>query len=138
MSNEGMCSKYLSVFNMATEINELKTLAKHVSCKCKYRFDGRKCNTDQRWTNDKRWCDCKKRYVCKKDYVCSPSTCSCESEKYLASVLDYSEIMCDETIESYNKETNFSEKKSTCKKQISYILLAFLLITIVLLIAVSI
>ena len=35
---------YLSVFNMATGINEPKTLTKHVSCKCKCRFHGRKCN----------------------------------------------------------------------------------------------
>ena len=32
----------LSVFNMITGINESKKLTKHISCKCKYRFDGRK------------------------------------------------------------------------------------------------
>ena len=32
----------LSVFNKITEINELKTLTTHISCKCKCRFDGRK------------------------------------------------------------------------------------------------
>ena len=37
----------LSVFNMITVINESKTLTKHVSCECKCRFDGRKCNSDQ-------------------------------------------------------------------------------------------
>ena len=31
-----------SVFNKITEINELKTLTTHISCKCKCRFDGRK------------------------------------------------------------------------------------------------
>ena len=51
--------------------------------------------------------------------------------------------MCDEVIESYNEETktiptNFNEKKATCKTQNFYILLAFLLITIALLIAVCI
>ena len=57
--------------------------------------------------------------------------------------------MCDEIIDAdaeaklYNEEketilTNFNEKKVTCKTQNVYILLAFLLITIVLLIAVSI
>ena len=49
-----------------------------------------------------------------------------------------SAITCDEIIESYGEETNFNEKKSTCKMQNFYILLAFLLITIALLIAVSI
>ena len=47
-------------------------------------------------------------------------------------------IMCDELIESYEEETNFNKKKATCKTQNFYILLAFLLITIALLIAVSI
>ena len=52
--------------------------------------------------------------------------------------MDDSAIMCDEIIESYNEETNFNEKKVACKMQNIYILLKFLLITIVLLIAVSI
>ena len=52
--------------------------------------------------------------------------------------MDDSAITCDEIIESYDEETNFNEKKVVCKTQIFYILLAFLLITIALLIAVSI
>ena len=52
-------------------------------------------------------------------------------------------IMYDEITESYDEKiktipTSFSEKKVTCKTQNFYILLAFLLITITLLIAVSI
>ena len=43
----------LSVFNMITGINESKTLKKHISCECKYRFDEIKCHSDQRWNNDK-------------------------------------------------------------------------------------
>ena len=51
--------------------------------------------------------------------------------------------MCDEIIETFDKETktvptNFNEKSITCKTQNFYILLAFLSITIALLIAVSI
>ena len=42
----------LSVLNMITGINESKTLAKHISCKCKCRFDGRKCNSDQWWNKN--------------------------------------------------------------------------------------
>ena len=38
---------------MITEISESKTLRKHVSCKCKCKFYGRKCNPDQWWNNDK-------------------------------------------------------------------------------------
>ena len=57
--------------------------------------------------------------------------------------MDDSVIICDEVIESYDQEiktipTNFNEKKATCKMKNFYILLAFLLITKALLIAVSI
>ena len=57
--------------------------------------------------------------------------------------MDDSAIMSDEVIVSYNEgketiPTNFNEKKATCKTQNFYILLAFLLITIAILIAVSI
>ena len=31
----------VSVFNMITRMNPSKTLTKHISCKCKYKFDGR-------------------------------------------------------------------------------------------------
>ena len=34
----------LHIFNMITWINESKILVKHISYKCKYAFDGRKCN----------------------------------------------------------------------------------------------
>ena len=37
----------LSMFNMIKGINESKTSTKHISCKCKWRFDRRKCNSDQ-------------------------------------------------------------------------------------------
>ena len=46
--------------------------------------------------------------------------------------------MCDEIIESHEEETNFNEKKQPAKCKISIFYLHFLLITIVLLIAVSI
>ena len=51
--------------------------------------------------------------------------------------MDNSVIMCDEVIESYDEETNLNEKKATCKRKNFYILLAFLLITVALLIAVN-
>ena len=57
--------------------------------------------------------------------------------------MDDSAIMCVEVIELYDEETkttfkNFHEKKATFKMQNFYILLAFLLTTTTLLIAVSI
>ena len=39
----------LSGFNMITRTNESKTLTKHISCDCKHKFDGRKCNSNQQW-----------------------------------------------------------------------------------------
>ena len=42
----------LSLFNMITGINESKTLTKHISCECKCKFDGRKCNSNQWWNVD--------------------------------------------------------------------------------------
>ena len=37
----------LSVFNMITGINESETLTKLISCECKCKFDGTKCNSNQ-------------------------------------------------------------------------------------------
>ena len=130
----------LSVFNMITGINESETLTKDISCKCKCKFDRRKCNSHQCWNNNKCRCECKKRCVC---HVWNPATCSCKNGKYLASIMDDSAIICDEVIKSYDEEiktipTNFNEKNITCKTQSSYVLLTFLLITITLLIAFSI
>ena len=72
-----------------------------------------------------------------KDYIWNPSTCICENRKYLVSVMDDSVITCNEIIEE-TVPTNFNEKKAICKMQKFYILVAFLLITLALLIAVSI
>ena len=38
---------------MITGKNESKILTKDISCKCKCKFDGRKCNSNQWWNNDK-------------------------------------------------------------------------------------
>ena len=63
--------------------------------------------------------------------------------------MDDSAIICDEVIDAdahadtdveakSKNETNFNEKKATCKTQNFYVLLAFFLINIALLISVSI
>ena len=56
----------LSVFNMITGINESKTLTKHTSCRCKCKFDSRKCNSNQKWNNNKCRCECKNIIYVKK------------------------------------------------------------------------
>ena len=106
----------LSVFNMITGINESKTLTKHISCECKCRFDGRKCNSNQWWNNNKCWCECKKYNISEKDYIWNPATCNCENGKYLASIMDDSMITCDEVIKPYDEKiktipTSFNEKE---------------------------
>ena len=85
----------------------------------------------------------KKHHICEKDYVWNPAICNFENGKFLARIMDNSVIKCDKVIESYEEEiktipTNFNEKNVTRKTQSLYVLLAFLLITIALLITVSI
>ena len=60
----------VSVLNIITGINDSKILTSHKLCKCKCKFDGRKCNSNQEWNND----EC--RYECKneKKFVCAKST----------------------------------------------------------------
>ena len=45
----------LYFFSMAPGISESRTLAKHISCKCDSRFDGRRFSS-----NHNCWCECKK------------------------------------------------------------------------------
>ena len=89
----------IHVFNMITGKNESETLTEDISCECKCRFNGEKCNSDQWWNNDKCLCECKKRHVCEKDYIWNPATYSCQNGKYLGSIMDDSAITCDEIID---------------------------------------
>ena len=108
----------LSVFNMITGINESKTLTKHISCECKCKFDGRKCNSNQKSNNDKCRCECKRHHISEKDYIWNPASCGCKNGKYLANIMDDSVITCDGITESYEEETktvptNFNGTKSS-------------------------
>ena len=71
----------LSVFNMITGMNESKTLTKHISCECKCKFDGKKCNSNQWRNNYKCRYECLKIQVFEKDYVWNPAPCNCENGK---------------------------------------------------------
>ena len=126
----------LIMFNMITGIKESKTLIKHISAIVDVKLmeenliqinGGKMINANV---------SVKKVYVYEKDYIWNPAACNFEIGKYLASIMDYSVIVYDEII--YAGEKNFNEKHLTCKTQNFYILLAFLLITIKLLIAFSI
>ena len=95
-----------SEFNMVTGKNQSKTLTKHISCECKCKFDGRKCNSSQWWNNDKCWFESKKYRICEKGYIWNPATCKCKNGKYLASIIDDSVITCDAVINYKNLLTN--------------------------------
>ena len=59
----------LSAFHKITGINESKIFLKHISWKCKCKFDSGKCNSCQNWNNDKFRCECKnlqEHHSCKK------------------------------------------------------------------------
>ena len=85
------------MFSIIIEINQSKTLTKHISCKSKYKFDKTKCNSNQWCNNDKCWCEFKKHHIFEKDCLWNPSTCSCKNGKYSASILADSMIICNET-----------------------------------------
>ena len=67
---------------MITEINESKTLTKHISWENKCRFDGRICNSNQKWNNDKCRYKCKnpkEHHACEKDYFWNHAICICKN-----------------------------------------------------------
>ena len=81
----------------------IKDLIKHISCKCKCKFDGGKCKSNQKWNKNECRCECKnpkKDRVCEKYYIWNSATCNCENGKYLASTIDDSVITCNEIINS--------------------------------------
>ena len=70
----------LSVLNMITGLNESKILTKHISYECKCKFDGKKCNWNQKWNNDKCRHDCKnpeEHNAYEKVYIWNPTTYRC-------------------------------------------------------------
>ena len=59
----------LNVVNMIIRVNVSKALTEHNSCDCKCELDGRKCNSDQKWSKDLCLNECTnstKHHVCKK------------------------------------------------------------------------
>ena len=81
-----MCSKKktnlnIHVFNMVTGKHESKVLAKDISCKWKCKFDGRKCNSNQKRNNNKCQRECKKHHICEKYYIWNLATGNCENGK---------------------------------------------------------
>ena len=92
------------------------------------------------WNDNECCCECKNNNISEKDYIWNPATCSCEKGKYWASIIVDSGITRDEIIDVETKTIpiNFKWVKEPVKHNISIFLLTFLLITILLLVAVSI
>ena len=77
-----------------------------MSCKCKYKFDDRKCNSNQRYNNSGI------TSCVRKIWIWNPATCSCKNGKYLASFIDDSVTTCDQNTDTTRTVLiNFNEKK---------------------------
>ena len=77
-----MCSKQNKRFKSIQHAYRNKwTLTKHISCEGKFRFDGRRCYSDEWCNNHQCQFECKKNNVCKKYRVPNPATCSCGNER---------------------------------------------------------
>ena len=112
----------VSVCNMITVIHDSKILTKHISCKCKCKFDeqnviqingGITINVDVSVKNV--------MYVKKKIYIQNPSTCSCENKKYLASIMDDSAITCDELKNHRRRNKHYSKHHQILMKRKQYV-----------------
>ena len=104
-----------------------------MSCKCESKFDSKKCNSNQKWNSNK--CQC----VRKKIMFGIPQQVAAKNGKYIGSIIGDPLIMCDEIIKETKKYSNKNQtipRKNT--STVFYILLAFLLIIIALVIAVTI
>ena len=83
----GNLDRYAESFNIHGDlssrvriINESKTLTKHISCKYECKFDGRKCNSNQKRNNDKCRCESKnpkEHGAFEKDHIWNAATYGC-------------------------------------------------------------
>ena len=58
----------IKVFNMITNKNEAKTMAKRISYNCKCKLNNSTCLSNQKRNNEICQCECKNFWTCKKDY----------------------------------------------------------------------
>ena len=88
----------VKAFIMITSKYEAKTMTKHISCDCKYKFNITTCNSNKKWSNKTCQYERKNYRKCKKHYSWIPSTCICENSKYLKIISDDSKFICDKII----------------------------------------
>ena len=48
----------VKAFNIITNKNEAKAMAKHISSDCKCKFNSTRCNWNQKWNNKTCQCEC--------------------------------------------------------------------------------
>ena len=73
-------------------------MTEHISRDCKFKFNSKICNSNQKWNNKTCQSECKNYFKCKNDYSWNPSTCICENSKFLTSITDTSMTECDEIL----------------------------------------
>ena len=78
-------------FNKITNKIDAKTMAGHISCDSKCKFNSTTCNSNQKLFKSKNY------HTFKEDYGWNPSTCICKNDKYLKSIvkLQQSRVMKD-------------------------------------------
>ena len=77
----------VKAFDMITNKNEAKTMAKHFLCGFKCKFNSTACNSNQKCNNKTCPCEYKNYRKCKKSYSCNPSTCTCDNSKFLKIII---------------------------------------------------
>ena len=130
---------------MITRTNESRILIEHISYKCKCKFDviqigfGMMINVNARAKTQEE-------NMCRKGYIWNTAKRACQNGKCFGSIIKNS-VICGKSIEitkgiptktapSESISTIFKEKKVICEIKNLYVLLAFLLITVTLLVAV--
>ena len=90
----------------------------HISCNYKCKFNGIKCNSNQKWNTELCRHECKnpiKHRASEKDYIFNPSTCPCEIDEYLKSIIGDSVVAYDEIIRpTKNLAINVSHTIDNC------------------------
>ena len=88
----------VKAFEMITNKNEAKAMARYISCDYKCNVNSTTCNSNKKWNDKTCQCKCKNYRTCKNDYSWNPSTCFCENSKYLKIIADTSVTEYDEII----------------------------------------
>ena len=137
----------VEAFSMIIEEDEAKTMKKHISRGCKYKFNSSICNSKQKWINKTCQWDYKNCQKCKKDFSWSPSAGICENSKYLKSIgynlgTECAAVVITRNNLSTKKITSIAAKKTNAsinyhQKKVRYcyilhtILLVFILVILI-------